>query len=56
MERPERFYALGKYGQYIYVAPDADAVIVRFGSDWGVENTTWLATLRDVADQLKSQP
>ena len=56
VERPERFYALGKYGQYIYVAPDADAVIVRFGSDWGVENTTWLATLRDVADQLKSQP
>lgn len=56
VERPERFYALGKYGQYIYVAPDADAVIVRFGRDWGVENTTWLATLRDVADQLKSPP
>jgi CubicO group peptidase (beta-lactamase class C family) len=56
VERPERFYALGKYGQYIYVAPDADAVIVRLGRDWGVENTTWLATLRDVADQLKSPP
>ncbi len=56
VEQPERFYALGKYGQYIYVAPDADAVIVRLGSDWGVENTTWLATLRDIADQLKSPP
>ena len=55
MERPGRFYTLGKYGQYIYVAPDADGVVVRFGRDWGVGNVTWLATLRDIADQLKSQ-
>jgi CubicO group peptidase (beta-lactamase class C family) len=53
VERPGRFYALGKYGQYIYVAPDTDAVVVRFGRDWGVDNITWLATFRDVADQLK---
>jgi CubicO group peptidase (beta-lactamase class C family) len=53
VERPGRFYALGKYGQYIYVAPDADAVVVRFGRDWGVDNITWLATFRDVADQLE---
>jgi CubicO group peptidase (beta-lactamase class C family) len=53
VERPGRFYALGKYGQYIYVAPDADAVVVRFGRDWGAGNITWLTTLRDVADQLK---
>jgi CubicO group peptidase (beta-lactamase class C family) len=52
VERPGRFYAMGKYGQYIYVAPDADAVVVRFGRDWGVGNITWLATFRDVADQL----
>ena len=42
VERPGRFYALGKYGQYIYVAPDADGVVVRFGRDWGVGNVTWL--------------
>jgi CubicO group peptidase (beta-lactamase class C family) len=53
VERPGRFYALGKYGQYIYVAPDADAVVVRFGRDWGVGNITWLATFRAIADQLK---
>ena len=53
VERPGRFYALGKYGQYVYVAPDADAVVVRFGSDWGIGNTTWLATFRDLADQLE---
>jgi len=51
-ERPRNFYAFGKYGQYIYVAPDADAVIVRTGSDWGVDNQTWLAIFRNVSDQL----
>jgi CubicO group peptidase (beta-lactamase class C family) len=51
-ERPGRFYALGNLGQYIYVAPDADAVIVRNGRDWGVDNDTWLATFRDIADRL----
>jgi CubicO group peptidase (beta-lactamase class C family) len=56
VERPGRFYALGKYGQYIYVAPDADAVVVRLGRDWGVGNVAWLATLRDVADQLERRP
>jgi CubicO group peptidase (beta-lactamase class C family) len=47
---PGRFYALGKYGQYVYVAPDADTVVVRFGRSSGVTSTTWLATFRDVAD------
>jgi CubicO group peptidase (beta-lactamase class C family) len=56
VERPGRFYAMGKYGQYIYLAPDADTVVVRFGRDWGVGNITWLATLRDIADQLKRRP
>jgi CubicO group peptidase (beta-lactamase class C family) len=55
VQRPGRFYAMGKYGQYIYVAPDADAVIVRLGSSWGVENPTWLATFRDITDQLERQ-
>jgi CubicO group peptidase (beta-lactamase class C family) len=56
VERPGRFYAMGKYGQYIYVAPDADAVVVRLGRDWGVGNVTWLATFRDVADQFAPRP
>ena len=51
-DRPGRFYAFGKYGQYIYVAPDAKTVVVRLGRDWGVDNGTWLATFRDLADQL----
>jgi CubicO group peptidase (beta-lactamase class C family) len=52
VDRPGRFYALGKYGQYVYVAPDAEVVIVRLGRDWGVGTNTWLATFRDVADQF----
>ena len=50
--RPGRFYALGNLGQYIYVAPDADTVIVRLGSDWGVSNGAWIATFRGIADDL----
>jgi CubicO group peptidase (beta-lactamase class C family) len=51
-ERPGRFYAVGNLGQYVYVAPDADAVIVRNGRDWGVEHDTWLAAFREIADRL----
>jgi CubicO group peptidase (beta-lactamase class C family) len=55
-ERPGRFYALGNFGQYIYVAPDADAIIVRNGRDWGVDNDTWLETFRAMADRLAETP
>jgi CubicO group peptidase (beta-lactamase class C family) len=51
-QRPGRYYALGNFGQYLYVAPDADAVVVRLGRDWGAGNQTWLATFREVADHL----
>jgi CubicO group peptidase (beta-lactamase class C family) len=50
-ERPGRFYALGNLGQYIHIAPDAGTVIVRNGSDWGVDNDTWPTVRRNVADQ-----
>ena len=53
-ERPGRFYGLGNFGQYLYVAPDAGTVIVRSGRDWGVENDAWLSILRDIADGLKA--
>ena len=52
VERPGRYYGLGNLGQYLYVAPDANAVIVRNGRDWGAENDTWLQTLRTIADGL----
>jgi hypothetical protein len=43
-------------GSFIYVAPDADAVIVRLGRSSGVDRNTWLATFRDVTDQLERRP
>jgi CubicO group peptidase (beta-lactamase class C family) len=52
LERPGRFYGLGNLGQYLYVAPDADVVIVRNGSDWGTGNETWLTIFREIADDL----
>jgi CubicO group peptidase (beta-lactamase class C family) len=51
--RPGRFYGLGNFGQYIYVAPDAGTVIVRNGADWGVDNDTWVGLFRDIADRLR---
>jgi CubicO group peptidase (beta-lactamase class C family) len=56
VDRPGRFYAFGKYGQFIYVAPDADAVVVRLGRSSGVGKISWLATFRDLIDQLGSRP
>lgn len=50
--RPERFYAFGNYGQYIYVDPVARVVVVRLGSDWGVDHDSWLDIFRAFADKL----
>jgi CubicO group peptidase (beta-lactamase class C family) len=55
VERPGRFYGVGNYGQYLYVAPDAGTVIVRNGRDRGVEHRTWLSVFRDLADR-QAQP
>jgi CubicO group peptidase (beta-lactamase class C family) len=52
VERRGRFYAMGKYGQYIYVAPDTDTVVVRLGRSSGVNSVAWLAMLRDIADEF----
>ena len=53
LARPGRFYGLGNHGQYLYVAPDTNTVIVRLGRDWGVDNGTWLATFHEIADSLR---
>lgn len=54
--RPERFYGAGNFGQYVYVAPDADTVVVRLGRDYGVDGGTWRAIFREIADQLAGEP
>jgi CubicO group peptidase (beta-lactamase class C family) len=49
-ERPGRFYAHGNLGQFIYVDPQSDVVVVRMGDEYGIED--WPAVLRDVADHV----
>jgi CubicO group peptidase (beta-lactamase class C family) len=48
--RPPARLALGKYGQYIYVVPDSDLVLVRFGRDTGYPY--WAELLDDLARRL----
>ena len=55
-KQPHRFYAFGNYGQYVYVDPIARVVVVRLGSDWGLDNDGWLALFREVTDQLAGGP
>jgi CubicO group peptidase (beta-lactamase class C family) len=53
--RPERgrFLARGNLGQFIYVVPDKDLVIVRFGEDFGYNR--WPELLRSIADEAPSR-
>ncbi len=54
VSRPERgrFMARGNLGQFIYVVPDKDLVIVRFGEEWGYNR--WPELLRSIADKAPS--
>jgi CubicO group peptidase (beta-lactamase class C family) len=49
---PLAFFALGKYGQHIYVVPDSDLVLVRLGRDVGHRH--WPQLLGDLARRLDS--
>ena len=44
-----RFLARGNHGQFIYVAPDKDLVIVRTGESFGYDR--WPEVLRSIADK-----
>jgi CubicO group peptidase (beta-lactamase class C family) len=47
------FYALGKYGQYIFVAPEKDLVIVRLGEEEGERGYDfWI----DLFERLATEP
>jgi CubicO group peptidase (beta-lactamase class C family) len=51
-ENPGRFYAQGNKGQYIYVDPTTDVVVVRTGRDYGINH--WPTILADVADRVEA--
>ena len=47
---PPAFFALGKYGQHIYVVPASGLVLVRFGTDVGGQD--WRQLFSDLARRL----
>jgi CubicO group peptidase (beta-lactamase class C family) len=47
---PPAFFARGKYGQHLYVVPEDDLVLVRFGRDAGYRH--WPELLSDLARRL----
>ncbi len=55
---PGRFLAWGNLGQFIYIAPDRDLVLLRFGMHYGIRSRTpwfdWVCVLRDLASQVPS--
>ena len=52
-EVPGRFAALGNMGQIIYVAPDRDVVLLRFGTTAGISHIEWLRLMREFASQIQ---
>jgi CubicO group peptidase (beta-lactamase class C family) len=48
--QPPAVVARGKYGQHIYVVPESDLVLVRFGRDSGYRH--WPELLSDLARRL----
>ena len=50
--RPGRFLARGNLGQFVYVDPRSDVVVVRLGQDFGTPD--WVPLLRHVADAVGS--
>ncbi len=54
LEREGRFYAAGNHGQFVYVDPATDVVVVRLGREDG--DVHWPTVLRDVADRVGALP
>jgi CubicO group peptidase (beta-lactamase class C family) len=48
--RPPARFARGRYGQHLYVVPDSDLVLVRFGRELGYAH--WPELLSDLARRL----
>ncbi len=54
VERPGRFFARGNHGQFVYVDPATDVVVVRLGRSYS--EVDWPAVLRDIADRVAAAP
>ena len=47
------FFGLGNKGQYIYIAPQKNLIIVRNGIEYGVSSMTWVRLFFDFASQIQ---
>ena len=48
------FYGIGNKGQYIYISPQKNLVIVRNGIDYGLPSTRWVSLFYDFAGALSA--
>jgi CubicO group peptidase (beta-lactamase class C family) len=51
-DHPGRFSARGNKGQFVYVDPATDVVVVRTGVDFGIDD--WPEVLADVVDRVNA--
>lgn len=51
-QRDGRFYGHGNHGQFVYVDPATQVVVVRLGARYGVGPDEWVDVLRQVADAV----
>jgi CubicO group peptidase (beta-lactamase class C family) len=49
---PPDFSAAGDHGQYIYVSPRNNVIVVRTGVEYGVSSQTWFDAFARAADEL----
>jgi len=48
------FVALGNHGQFIYISPHKDLIIVRHGEQYGIDKFEWLKQFYDLATAIES--
>ena len=53
---PETYMAVGKYGQYLFISPPTQVVIVRTAKAWGLDWVVWPRVFQYIADQIGRRP
>jgi len=55
-EKDYDFMARGDHGQYIYVSPYKNLIIVRIGEQFGIDRNEWLRIFYQFASDIDSVP
>lgn len=51
-EEPPDYYAAGDHGQYVYVSPATDTVVIRTGVEYGVSSRDWITAFASAVNGL----